>query len=192
MLYFKGGMLMKFKNYFLGALLALMGLVMLIWPGFCIKIVVILAGLATVATGIYNLAKTTQVSEEPVYRKTTFIKNIISIVIGVIAVVCPLLLMKSAAFIWTVITYILAIYFVIYAILGFVISSYTKDLESEIRKRITTESIIFLLIAVILFVLPIGAVIETIIRIAGAVAIVVGAIFIIREILYSKKTKSVK
>ena len=98
---------MKLKNYFLGAMLAVIGLVMLIWPGFCIKIVVILAGLATIATGFYNLAKTTQVSEEAAYKKTTFIKNIISIVIGVIAVLCPLLLMKSVTVIWNVITYIL-------------------------------------------------------------------------------------
>ena len=100
--------------------------------------------------------------------------------------------MKSVTVIWTVITYVLAVYFVIYAISGFFISSYTKDLDSEIRRRITTESMIYLLIAILLFVLPIGAVIETIIRIAGAVAIVVGAIFITKEIVYSKKMKSVK
>lgn len=183
---------MKLKNYFLGVLLAVIGLVMLIRPAFCIKIVVILAGAATVANGVCNLAKTTQVSEDPAYKKTSFIKNIVSILIGVIAVLCPLLLMKSVSVIWTVITYVLAVYFVIYAISGFFISSYTKDLDSEIRRRITTESMIYLLIAILLFVLPIGAVIETIIRIAGAVAIVVGAIFITKEIVYSKKMKSVK
>lgn len=183
---------MKLKNYFLGALLAVMGLVMLIWPSFCIKIVVILAGVATVATGIYNLAKTTQVSEDPAYKKASFIKNIVSILIGIIAVLCPLLLMKSVSVIWTIITYVLAIYFVIYAISGFFISSYTKDLDSEIRKRITTESLIYFLIAILLFVLPLGEIIKTIIRIAGAVAIVVGAVFITREIVYSKKMKSVK
>lgn len=183
---------MKLKNYFLGALLAVIGLVMLIWPTFCIKIVVILAGAATVAGGIYNLAKNSNVSEDPAFKKASFIKNIVSILIGIVAVLCPLLLMKSVTVIWTVITYVLAIYFVIYAISGFFISSYTKDLDSEFRKRITTESMIYLLIAILLFVLPIGAVVETIIRIAGAVAIVTGAVFITREIVYSKKMKSVK
>lgn len=183
---------MKIKNLSLGIVLALIGLVMLVWPSFCIKIVVIIAGIATVACGIYNLATASQYSNDKTYKKASFIKNILSILVGIVAVLCPLLLMKSFSLIWNVITYTLAIYFVIYAIFGLFLSSYTKDFNPLMRKRITFESMIFLLIAILLFVLPIGAVIETIIRIAGGVALFVGAIVVTREIIYSKNMKSVK
>lgn len=180
------------RNYFLAAMLAVIGLVMLIWPAFCIKIVVVLAGLATIINGIYNLINFYNFCDDKIYKKSLLIRCISSIIIGTIAVLFPIVLMKSFAAIWTVITYVLAIFFILYAGVSIFSVSMMQNVDKDLKKRITQESMIYLLIAIILFVIPIGSVIATIIRIAGIVAIVFGLLLIIRELVYSKKMNSVK
>lgn len=180
------------RNYFLAALLAVIGLVMLIWPAFCIKIVVVLAGLATIINGIYNLINFYNFCDDKIYKKSLLIRCISSIIIGTIAVLFPIVLMKSFTAIWTVITYVLAIFFILYAGVSIFSVSMMQNVDKDLKKRITQESMIYLLIAIILFVIPIGSVIATIIRIAGIAAIVFGLLLIIRELVYSKKMNSVK
>ena len=73
---------MKIKNIFLGAILAVIGILMITIPDFCTKVIVILVGAATVVNGIYTLKNNYSLSEDPVYKKTLKIKCISSIVIG--------------------------------------------------------------------------------------------------------------
>lgn len=182
----------KVKNYSLAVLIALMGLVMLIWPEFCIKIVVVISGLAVIVNGIFTLKNYYNFVDDSGYKKSLLIKCILSIVIGLVAVLFPFILMKSVAAIWTIITYVLAVFFIVYSIISIFSVSLLKDVEADFKRRVISESIIYLLIAVILFVIPVGSVIATIFRVAGIVALVVSALMITREIFYSKKMNSVK
>lgn len=182
----------KIKSYCLAALIAIIGLVMLIWPEFCIKIIVVIAGLATIFNGIFTLKNYYNLCDDKLYKKSLLIKCIVSIVIGLIAVLFPLILMKSVAAIWTIITYVLAVFFIAYALSSIFTISLVSEIEGEIKKRVIFESVIYLLIAVILFVIPIGTVIATIFRVAGVVAILVAVLMIVREVIYSKKMNSVK
>lgn len=182
----------KVKNYSLAVLIALMGLVMLIWPEFCIKIVVVISGLAVIVNGIFTLKNYYNFVDDSGYKKSLLIKCILSIVIGLVAVLFPFILMKSVAAIWTIITYVLAVFFIVYSIISIFSVSLLKDVEADFKRRVVSESIIYLLIAVILFVIPVGSVIATIFRVAGIVALVVSALMITREIFYSKKMNSVK
>lgn len=182
----------KVKNYSLAVLIALMGLVMLIWPEFCIKIVVVISGLAVIVNGIFTLKNYYNFVDDSGYKKSLLIKCILSIVIGLVAVLFPFILMKSVAAIWTIITYVLAVFFIVYSIISIFSVSLLKDADADFKRRVVSESIIYLLIAVILFVIPVGSVIATIFRVAGIVALVVSALMITREIFYSKKMNSVK
>ena len=181
---------MKIKNIFLGAILAVIGILMITIPDFCTKVIVILVGAATVVNGIYTLKNNYSLSEDPVYKKTLKIKCISSIVIGLLAVIFPIALMKSFEAIWTVITFVLAVYFTAYAVTGFFSTLFIQSLTHDDKKRITYESLIFFLIAVLLFVTPIGKIIKTFLIICGIVALVLGAVIIAREIILKKQTVS--
>lgn len=174
------------KNFFLGIIIAIISLLMIFIPNTCIKVIVILVGAATLINGIYTLVKFYDLNNDKTYKKILLIKCITGIIIGLIAVLFPIFLMKSISAIWNIITFILAFYCVVYAMAGFFSSAFVKNLDEDVRKRITSESFIYLLIAIILFVIPIGAVIETIFRIAGIVALVIAIIIIAREFTTKK------
>ncbi|MBR5645457.1 MAG: DUF308 domain-containing protein [Treponema sp.] len=174
---------MKFKNFLLGAILMVTGILMIAVPETCIKTIVIMIGAATAVNGIYTLINFYKLSDDKIYKRTVLIKCLSSVIVGIIAVLFPLLLMKTVAAIWTVITVILAIYFILFAVAGFFSSSLIRDLPDEEKKRITQESFIYLLIAVVLFIIPIGKIISTLFRIAGIAGTVIGVVIIIREII---------
>ena len=174
---------MKFKNFLLGAVLMVTGILMIAVPETCIKTIVIMIGAATAVNGIYTLINFYKLSDDKIYKRTVLIKCLSSVIVGIIAVLFPILLMKTVAAIWTVITVILAIYFILFAVAGFFSSSLIRDLPDEEKKRITQESFIYLLIAVVLFIIPIGKIISTLFRIAGIAGTVIGVVIIIREII---------
>ena len=174
---------MKVKNIILGIILAVTGILMLAIPDTCIKTIVIMLGALTAFNGVYNFINFYKLSNETIYRRTMIIKCLSSVIVGIVAVLFPLLLMKTVAAIWTVITIILAVYFVLFAVAGFFSSSLIKDLSVEDKKRITQESFIYLLIAVVLFIIPVGKIISTLFRIAGVAGTVIGLVIIVKEII---------
>jgi uncharacterized membrane protein HdeD (DUF308 family) len=179
---------MKFKNFLLGAILTVTGILMIAIPETCIKTIVIMIGAATAINGIYTLINFYKLSDDKIYKRTVLVKCLSSVIVGIVAVLFPLLLMKTVAAIWTVITIILAVYFVLFAVAGFFSSSLIKDLSVEDKKRITQESFIYLLIAVVLFIIPVGKIISTLFRIAGVAGTVIGLVIIVKEtILVSMK-----
>ncbi len=182
---------MKIKNYFLGGMLAVIGLLMVIIPETCIKTVVILVGAATAVNGVYTFLKFYKNSEDKLYKRTVLVKFLTSLIVGIIAVFFPLLLMNTVKTIWTIITYVLAIFFVLYAVSGFFSSSLIKDLSAEDKKRITQESFIYLLIAIVLFIIPAGSIMQTLFRIVGVLGLIFGFVIIIREIIVSKNQTEV-
>ena len=100
---------MKRWYLFSGILAALLGLLVIIFPAFWIKLVVVILGLAAIAYGIYSLKITKVISDELNYRRTILIKSIVSIVAGLMAVLFPLAIGGAAwtAMIWLLIFYLL-------------------------------------------------------------------------------------
>ena len=80
---------MKRWYLFSGIVAALLGLLIIIFPSFWIKLVVIMIGLAAIAYGIYSLKFTKAISEDMSYRRMIIINCIVSIVAGVMAVLFP-------------------------------------------------------------------------------------------------------
>jgi len=168
---------MKKWNWLAGVLFALLGLLIMIFPVFWLKVVVILLGLGSIAYGVYNLKVTKAVFENSSYEKTILIKSIVSIIIGILAVILPATI---AGAMWTIMVYILAVYLVISGVLGFYSVSLLKDSGID-RKRYVWENLGLLLGAVLLFLVPSKTLGTAIIRIIGLLILIFGAVLIIIE-----------
>lgn len=176
------------KRWFLyeGILLAVLGLLLIIFPTFWVKLVVILLGIGSIGYGIYSLKYTKSLYKNTHYERSILIKSIISIVIGFLVVVFPLFFAKAA---WTVMMWILIIYLIATAVLGFYAASLLKDTGIE-RKRYFIENIILLVIAIALILLSPAALGKVIIRIVGIASMVLGLGLVIYD-LVSKKDVTV-
>ena len=179
---------MKNWNLFTGIGLAVLGLLVIIFPTFWFKVVVILLGLASIAYGIYSLKVTRTILENSSYELSLMIKGIVSIVVGVSAVAFPLAIGNAA---WTVMIWILVGYLIVSAILGFYAAALLKDSKVN-RKKYFLENLGLLAIAVFLIILTPNALAKVIFRIVGIVAIVAGAVIILIEIVSNRKAIVVK
>lgn len=168
---------MKKWNWVAGVLFALLGLFIMIFPMFWLKVVVILLGLGSIAYGVYNLKFTKSVFENSSYEKTILIKSIVSIIIGILAVLLPATI---AGAMWTIMIYILAVYLVISAVLGFYSVSLLKDSGID-RKRYVFENLGLLIGAVFLFIVPSKTLGSVIIKIIGFLIMIFGVVLIIIE-----------
>ncbi len=176
------------KRWFLyeGILLAVLGLLLIIFPTFWVKLVVILLGIGSIGYGIYSLKYTKSLYKDTHYERSILIKSIISIAIGFLVVVFPLFFAKAA---WSVMMWILIIYLIATAVLGFYAASLLKDTGIE-RKRYFIENIILLVIAIALILLSPEALGKVIIRIVGIASMVLGLGLVIYD-LASKKDVTV-
>ena len=179
---------MKTKNIVLGGILAVIGLLMIINPGACINAVVVLVGLTAVVIGGYNLFYTYKNCTVPQAKKMILIKSIVSIVIGLIAVISPFALVKTVASIWKIISIVLGVYLILFAAAGIYSGIKYKSENPEDFKKNLTEGIICVLIAILLFIIPVGAVGLTIVKALGVIGIIVGAVLILVEVGIARRT----
>lgn len=169
-----------------GILLAVIGLLLFLFPAFWVNFVVILLGLASIVYGVYNIKYTRALFENTVYERTILIKSIVSIVAGIIVVIFPLTVAKAA---WNVMIWILIIYLIVSAVLGFFAASLLKDTGID-RKRYILENLGLLALAVILIILSPKTLGSFIIKLIGIAAIILGAFLIILD-LNSKSKKDI-
>ena len=74
---------MKKTNWILGSVISIVGLLIIIFPAACVKIVSVLLGLAAIAYGIFSLIDSKNIFQEQSFFKTSiFIKSISSILLG--------------------------------------------------------------------------------------------------------------
>ena len=179
---------MKTKNIVLGGILAVIGLLMIINPGACINAVVVLVGLTAVVIGGYNLFYTYKNCTVQQAKKMILIKSIVSIVIGLIAVISPFALVKTVASIWKIISIVLGVYLILFAAAGIYSGIKYKSENPEDFKKNLTEGIICVLIAILLFIIPVGAVGLTIVKALGVIGIIVGAVLILVEVGIARRT----
>ena len=116
------------------------------------------------------------------------IKSIVSIVIGLIAVISPFALVKTVASIWKIISFVLGVYLILFAAAGIYSGIKYKSENPEDFKKNLTEGIICVLIAILLFIIPVGAVGLTIVKALGIIGIIFGAVLILVEVGIARRT----
>ena len=173
---------MKRWYLFSGIIAALLGLLIIIFPSFWIKLVVIMIGLAAIAYGIYSLKFTKAISEDISYRRTIIIKSIVSIVAGVMAVLFPLAIGGAA---WTAMIWLLIIYLLASAAIGFYAAALLKDSGVE-RKKYIIENLLLLAVAVVLILISPRDLGKAIIRLIGIVVLVGGTGLILFDVFSNK------
>lgn len=179
---------MKTKNIILGAVLALIGILMVAIPDACIKAVVVLVGAAAVAFSVYNLLVVYKQSEDAVFKKTILIKGIITFIIGLVAVICPFVLVKTVAAIWKIISIILAVYLILYGGVSVYSAAKLKPNFPLESRRLIFEALICVAIAVLMIIISLDSFVRAFIQVVGLCGILVGLIMIVVEIVVSKRT----
>lgn len=161
---------MKKTELTLGILLAVIGLMMLIAPGQCIKVTVILLGVEAVANGAFTLVKVRPLVEDPAFQYTVLARSLVSVVVGILAIVLPLAL---ASAVWSVMLYTLAVYLLVSAALELYAVAKMRGSDIE-RKSYITEIIVSVAVAIVLFIMPqkIG---EIVIRLLGLAVLLISA-----------------
>jgi len=167
---------MRKTDFMLGALLALVALMMIIAPEQCIKVAVVALGIEAVVNGIFNLIKIRQLVHDKSFQLTVIVRSVISIVIGILAVFLPL---RFAEAMWTIMLYVLAAYLLASAFLELYMLAKLRDTNIE-RRRYMLEVIISLVGAIVLFIVPqqIGLVL---VRILGVLLLAVSAGYMLFE-----------
>ena len=173
---------MKRWYLFSGILAALLVLLVIIFPAFWIKLVVVILGLAAIAYGIYSLKITKVISDELNYRRTILIKSIVSIVAGLMAVLFPLAIGGAA---WTAMIWLLIFYLLISAAAGFYAAALLKDSGVE-RKRYIIENLLLLAAAVVLILISPRSLGNAIIRLIGIVVLVAGLALILFDVFSAR------
>lgn len=172
------------KRWYLysGILAAILGLLIIIFPAFWIKLVVIMLGLAAIAYGVYSLKFTKVISEDISYRRTILIKSIVSIAAGVMAVLFPLAIGGAA---WTAMIWLLIFYLLISAAAGFYAAALLKNSGVE-RKRYIIENLLLLAVAVILILISPRSLGNAIIRLIGIITLVAGVVLIVFDVVSTR------
>ena len=167
---------MKKSDFLLGILLAIIGLMMIIAPDQCIKVAVISLGLEAIINGAINVFKIRSLVSDPSFQLAILLRGIISIIIGVLAIVLPL---RFAATMWTIMLYMLAFYLLAASVIE--LYAMTKLRASGIdRKEYAIEVVISFIAAIILFLIPrqIGL---TLIRVLGIVLFIISGAYTLYE-----------
>ena len=181
---------MKTKNVILGAILAILGIVMIAIPDTCIKAAVVIVGLAAIAFSIYNLLVVYKESEDAVFKKTLLIKSLCTFVVGIVSVVCPFVLVKTVTTIFKIFSIILAVYLILYAGVSVYSSAKLRAKFPEESKKLLMEALIFVAIAILLIIIPIESFGRAFVRIVGLGGLIIGLVMVAVEIVVSKRTAS--
>lgn len=173
---------MKNFNWVFFAGMALLGLLVLVFPKFWINLVVFVIGLGSIAYGIYNLVYTRRIFQDSMYETTILVKSIFSIVVGIISVFLPLFV---ADIMIRSMIYVLIVYLLLAAIIGFYSVTLLKNTEIE-RKQYILENLCLVLVAVILILVSPEKLGIFIVRVIGFAALVFGLFMLSVQFLFNK------
>lgn len=178
------------KNYdwlfFLG--LACLGLLVLIFPSFWINLVVFVVGLGSVAYGVYNLLITRRIFQDSMYETVILIKSIFSIVIGFISIIIPL---AVASTMWKAMIYLLIVYLLLAAVIGFYSVSLLKSTEID-RKKYIFENLALVVLAALLIIISPEKLGIFIIRLIGLALFLFSLLMFALQFVLDKKSVTVE
>ena len=161
------------NKFFLGIMIAAVGLFMLIAPEAFMKFVVIILGVGLIFDGIFILVTVRNLVTDVNYGRVMAIHGWLSIGVGVLAVFLPLVF---AAIFWTIMAYTIAVYLLVAAGMElYAINMLSRNGIST--KKSIFEVIISLLLAVVLFMLPSQSLGNALVRVFGVLLLLTGIIF---------------
>ncbi len=163
------------KNIILGILLTAAGIVLVAAPQTSIKIVIILLGMGAVINGIFNLVRVRSLSDDSQFKMTAVIRGAVSIVVGLLACIIPMVFFSAAETVIRVMLYIFGVYLVLSAFAEFFLVSKLHEIGVA-TKMFSGEAVVSIIVAVILFMLPANFGI-IIIRVFGIALILCGIAF---------------
>ena len=173
---------MKNFNWVFFAGMALLGLLVLVFPKFWINLVVFVIGLGSIAYGIYNLVYTRRIFQDSMYETTILVKSIFSIVVGIISVFLPLFV---ADIMIRSMIYVLIVYLLLAAIIGFYSVTLLKNTEID-RKQYILENLCLVFVAVLLILVSPEKLGIFIVRVIGFAALVFGLFMLSVQFLFNK------
>ena len=160
------------NKFFLGIMVAAVGLFMLISPEAFIKFVVIILGIALIFDGVFILVTVRNLIADVNYGRVMAVHGWLSIGVGAVAVLLPLVF---AAVVWTIMAYSLAVYLLVAA--GMEVYAITVLTRNGIStKKSIFEVIVCVFLAVVLFILPHSAG-NALVRVFGVVLLAAGVLF---------------
>lgn len=163
---------MDINKFVLSLLVAVVGLLMLLSPETFIAMAVIMLGVAAICDGIFIMVATRNLILDPDYKLMMTVRGLLSIIVGAAAIMLPLFV---AAIAWTVMAYVLAGYLLVSA--GIEIYGISKLHRNGIMvKQSVVETIISIILAIVLFIIPAKTAGGIIVRICGVVLLVSGII----------------
>lgn len=160
--------------YLIPALTAVIGLIMLCSAEAIVSVLVIALGVFLILSGIYVLFSMPKFLEEKAAKIGTYVRGGVSIILGLLCIVLPV---GVANFSWKAMMIILGIYALCSAGLE-TYAVFSIDNESIDKKRYMIEVGGTIIAAIVLFMLPSNFGF-TLIRIAGAIFIIIAVILAI-------------
>ena len=165
------------KSYLLlAALTAVIGIMMILAPTECVKVSVIVLGIAAIINGLHSLISVRKILPNSAFSTTETIKGFSSIVLGILAVLLPL---AFAGILWTVMIYVIAVYLFLSGAVEIFNITQLKAANLETHS-FSTEAIVSIILSIIMFCLPakIGVII---IRLGGIILLIGSAVCIYLE-----------
>lgn len=160
------------NKFFLGLMIAVVGLFMVIAPDAFIKFAVIILGIVGILNGVFILYTARNLIIDENYATIMLIRGWMSLGVGVLAVALPGFFAKVFDVMWMIMAYTLAVYLLVSAGLETYTISKLRRNGYAIRQSVI-EVIASLIFAIILFTVPsdIGA---HIVCFGGVLLIVIG------------------
>ena len=109
-------------------------------------------------------------------------------VVGLVSVICPFVLVKTVEAIWKIISFVLAVYMILYAGVSVYSSAKLRSTFPEESKKLIMEAFIFVAIGVLLIIIPIESFGRAFVQVVGAGGLLIGLIMVIVEIIVNKRT----
>ncbi len=172
---------MNNQNYYLAMALAIIGVLLLVAAEPLIGALVMIFGIYTIFTSAYALFFFSRLIDDRAFKIESFVRGAAGLIIGILCVVLPV---AVAEFAWMAIVYVLSFYVLASGITELVGVFQMKKYGIE-TKHYLGEALVHIAMAVILFMLPSDFGFK-IIRIGGALLIIVAAVLAVNTMINNK------
>lgn len=165
---------MQKMNLVTGFLMAVIGLLLLFIPAEVTRVIVIVLGAEAIVNGIVNLISTRNLIADESFRLSMLIRGVVSIVVGLLAVFLPIAFVQTML---DIVCYGYAIYLLFASVLELYVIAKLRGTGLP-RKQYAAEVLISIVVAIILFILPKDVLGTLVLRILGAIVLIIGALYI--------------
>ncbi len=176
-------------NIIVSVMVFVLGLVIVIAPAQIFSLLIFVLGTAAIVFGLYDLLKVRPLVQDKQYRLTVMIRGLVSVLIGLLAIILRAKLGESVV---AVMKTVIGIYLIICAVADFYIWFKFKKIADEVdiplpKKAALIKALVSLAVAILLFVMDSNEIIAIIMRLMGGIFMIAGIGFLI----YSFKNKTI-